>query len=94
MSRNDARPSAGRRQQEAIFMGRSALRAHHCPQCAKETRTDRLRAFPTCVGYRCRSCGWESAPVATLNAHGAMVRATAGGQPTGEPIMRMDQVAP
>lgn len=84
--RNDARPGVNRLQQETILNNRAAARAPHCPECGKEARTDRLVAFPACVGYRCRPCGWEGAPLRTLNEQGQMVSADAQGRPVGEPL--------
>lgn len=55
-----------------------------CPQCGKQARTDRLTRWAGCVGWRCRPCGWEGEPLATLNTEGVMVRADAQGHATGE----------
>jgi hypothetical protein len=72
------------------------IRANHaatvqgpqCPNCERQVRSERLaKTFPGCVGLRCRACGWEGAPVSTLNAAGQLVRADAHGQPTGEVLL-------
>ena len=93
MSRSDLRPSAGRLQQETILNNRAARSANHCPECGAPSSSNILRTLLARTGSRCTGqvctarCGWEGAPVATLDAAGRMVRATAEGLPTDAEVL-------
>lgn len=81
--KNDNRPSAGRIAQQAIFESMVARTAPTCPCCGQPTRTGVLPSHPGFAGYRCRPCGWESAPVATLGANGELVMVAGSSQAGG-----------